>query len=175
MKKRELNYEQFYVLLGIVEDFFGYKVLTKTRTRKVIDARMILYRILKDIGYGVAHIGRYVDKDHATIINALTNFENYMEVDYKLYNTYIMLREKFYEKDAEQNPLLYASKKTLIDKVLSLEKQNKELVFVLSESKPLLDRYERIIQIIDKQSPSKERIDFLERKLNHILNGEYEL
>lgn len=178
MKRSHLKQSQFDLLVSIVEAHFGFKILVRHRGRNVIDARMILYRVLYDMGYGVAEIGRFADKNHATIINAIQNFENYIEVDLELRETYAKIKDKFYAQDSQVNPLLYKPKHVILEKALSLEQENSNLISLLAESKRLMNKYEkydRLIQILDKENPDREQIAFIERKLNHILNGQYEI
>lgn len=52
-----------------------------TRKKKYIYSRAMCYKILRDLGWSLEHIGSYFGKDHATVRHALIGFEYMMKDD----------------------------------------------------------------------------------------------
>jgi hypothetical protein len=64
----------------LVEQEYGYSVDDKTRKRQVVEARAMFYYILKNFSnLTLAAIARTVNKNHATVLHGLRNFEVWRE------------------------------------------------------------------------------------------------
>lgn len=164
---------QFHAILGIAERFFGTSILDKSRKKEYINARMILYKILHDIGYKKIEIAKYTNKDHSTVINALSNFNAYVSYDEQLLFDYYELKDRIKDAISNDSPLAFTPKRLIIDKVLTLEKKLNEALTELSKTKAMLSQYEkykRVIKTIERQSPDEEKLLHLTQKINHILN-----
>ena len=60
----------------LVKQEYGYDVDSPTRKREVVEARAMFYSILKNFSnLTLAAIARTVDKNHATVLHGLKNFE----------------------------------------------------------------------------------------------------
>lgn len=62
----------------LVKQEYGYDVDSPTRKREVVEARAMFYSILKNFSnLTLAAIARTVDKNHATVLHGLKNFEQW--------------------------------------------------------------------------------------------------
>lgn len=59
----------------IVSNSLGLDIMKETRVREYVYARYIYAKIMRDKGFSLAYIGDTINKDHATIIHALKQFE----------------------------------------------------------------------------------------------------
>ena len=60
----------------LVKQEYGYDVDSPTRKREVVEARAMFYYILKNFSnLTLAAIARTVDKNHATVLHGLKNFD----------------------------------------------------------------------------------------------------
>jgi chromosomal replication initiation ATPase DnaA len=71
----------------IVAKSFGISVddiSTRSRKRRYVNARCAFAHVLfdKNILRNVSEIGRLIDRDHSTVLNALNNHEDYYTTDY---------------------------------------------------------------------------------------------
>lgn len=70
------------------------KILTRIREREVIDARHMYIAVMRQIfRYPVTEIGKMVDRDHTTVLDALKkftsryqNYEDYRDVANSIFN-----------------------------------------------------------------------------------------
>ena len=56
-------------LADIVKSVFNEDVKDKIQRREIVDARMVFSKILRERGYTYASIGRFLKKDHSTIVH----------------------------------------------------------------------------------------------------------
>ena len=75
-KKIELD-----ALKDIVESAFGADIMTPNRDRVNVNARRSFSNILIGIDFSLSEIGRYLGKDHATIIHYRNTFDGIMISD----------------------------------------------------------------------------------------------
>jgi len=53
----------------------------KTRKNNIVELRVIFSFISRSMGYVLSDIGKFLKKDHSTIIHSINNFKNWIEVD----------------------------------------------------------------------------------------------
>ena len=73
----ELNDYQV-MIIGMICEHFGEEpkvIHDKSRVQKKVFARQIVMKYLRGLGYSLKTIGRYMDKDHSTIIHGLKSAE----------------------------------------------------------------------------------------------------
>lgn len=59
------------------------RMMSKDRTRFVVEARIMCYKILRDSGFTFASIGAYFDKHHSSVLHNLRQHErNYLSFNY---------------------------------------------------------------------------------------------
>ena len=72
-------------LQSTLEDWMGLEEGTmnlRTRCREYVAAREIFCYVVREFtGIGVSTLGRYLERDHATVLHCLHNVESRMEVD----------------------------------------------------------------------------------------------
>ena len=55
-------------LKDIVEAVFRTDIMSSRRYQSIVEARMVFAKILVDRGHSLSSIGKYINKNHATII-----------------------------------------------------------------------------------------------------------
>lgn len=91
--------------------------LNNSRKREQIEARALVYAIIKNYDYKISlyKIGKIFDKTHATIIYSLRNLDMYMHYNKKLRDCYDKLFIK-YQKTRKGSKINYENKSILIKK-----------------------------------------------------------
>ena len=79
-------------------------VLSKTRVRKYVDCRRMIYKLIKSIyGYPVLHIAKHFKKNHATILNQLKTHEQLCEYDQSYNENYMFVMNMLIQGSEELN------------------------------------------------------------------------
>ncbi len=99
-------------------------IQTNTRKQEYVTGRLIFSYILHKRGVGYQRIGRYLNKNHATIINMVNKAKHYLKYEPDLYNKYLICLQLF---EKQNHPVFYCSKSELIKEYLSLENTYYEL------------------------------------------------
>jgi len=99
-------------------------IQTNTRKQEYVTGRLIFSYILHKRGVGYQRIGRYLNKNHATIINLVNKANHYLKYEPDLYNKYLICLQLF---EKQNHPVFYCSKSELIKEYLSLENTYYEL------------------------------------------------
>lgn len=171
-----INSKKFDELKEIVNRYYGIDCMKVCRDRVYVDARMVLYQILRDLKCSYTHIGNLVNRNHATIINALRKFETYIKYDPDLLKAYQDISD-IYFTSTEENPIFFMSNKELISLAISLEKQNKSLHLINTELNLNLNKYQikygNIIDVLEssRKTEDKEVREYIKDKLKTVLNG----
>lgn len=71
---------------------FGVKI-TRSRARKVIDIKFIIYLMLRQKGYNLNEIGGVFKYNHATIIHALKEGQNRLEFEEDFRDKYFKFKQ----------------------------------------------------------------------------------
>ena len=144
MKITENNLEEFLELVAF-ENRTSMKMLrTKDRTRFLVEARSMAYRILRDNGFTQQYIGDLFNRDHAAVIHSLKKHE------YN-YNTYNYYQETF---DNIRYKMGLDDEGSMVDKQL-VEKYQQSLAdlhVIIANQKEKIITYKRRIQSIEKTS-----------------------
>lgn len=99
-------------------------IQTNTRKQEYVTGRLIFSYILHKRGVRYQRIGRYLNKNHATIINLVNKAKHYLKYEPDLYNKYLICLQLF---EKQNHPVFYCSKSELIKEYLSLENTYYEL------------------------------------------------
>lgn len=163
--------DEMKALKEIIErEFKVDDIFTHTRRREYVDARMIYSKILKDRGHSLSAIGRFLKKNHATIIHYISNAEFLIRQEAKLRERYTNSRSMFLEN---RDPIYRTpTQRDLLNKVISLSNQIEILEAEYKKVNDAERRFRRlkgIINIIDAKLPEGKE-SFLENKINKILN-----
>lgn len=157
-------------LADIVKSVFNEDVKDKIQRREIVDARMVFSKILRERGYTYASIGRFLKKDHSTIINYMRNVYSLLTQVNGLMAKYIICRDLFLidkevlyiNKEEKDNKLSIISLNNQIEKLI-LEREN------VTRMETKYKRIEDILSIIDKKTPNgKEK--FILKKVNLMFN-----
>ena len=157
-------------LADIVKSVFNEDVKDKIQRREIVDARMVFSKILRERGYTYASIGRFLKKDHSTIINYMRNIYSLLTQVNGLMAKYIICRDLFLidkevlyiNKEEKDNKLSIISLNNQIEKLI-LEREN------VTRMETKYKRIEDILSLIDKKTPNgKEK--FILKKVNLMFN-----
>ena len=156
MKIKEENIEAFLELVATENKTSVARMRRKERTRFLVEARMMAYKLLRDSGYTQQFIGELFGRDHAVVIHSLKKHEyNYMTYNY-YQETYDSIRFKLGFDDEESS----------LD-VEMLEKYQKsvaDLHVIIANQKAQIMTYKRRINSIEKTSK------LLTQNLNQLCN-----
>lgn len=143
----------------------GIDVDIVSRKRNFVEVRALYYKMLRDIlGMTLHSIADTVDKDHATILHSLNNFDNWSSYseDLRRHYTNVMHMIYHYEyncmEDIELNKLKYNN--------ILLDFKVKELTDHISEmKKPTNNRFYELMDKIpyDKEELMYERFETIIR------------
>ena len=157
-------------LSEIIKSVFNEDVKDKIKRREIVDARMVFSKILRERGYTYASIGRFLKKDHSTVINYMRNVYHLLTQVNGLMAKYIICRDLFLidkevlyiNKEEKDNKLSIISLNNQIEKLI-LEREN------VTRMETKYKRIEDILSIIDKKTPNgKEK--FILKKVNLMFN-----
>lgn len=157
-------------LAEIIKSVFNEDVKDKIQRREIVDARMVFSKILRERGYTYASIGRFLKKDHSTVINYMRNVYSLLTQVNGLMAKYIICRDLFLidkevlyiNKEEKDNKLSIISLNNQIEKLI-LEREN------VTRMETKYKRIEDILSIIDKKTPNgKEK--FILKKVNLMFN-----
>lgn len=160
-------------LKSIIEDVFGIEdMVSSSRQRKYIDARMVYCKILKDRGHTFVAIGKSLGKDHATVIHHVVKSEYLLKAERDLHDKYLRARAEFL-CDREvfyKNP----TQRDMINRINSLTNQLE--TYIVERERVLMkeDNFRRLMGIIDLLSEKlpKGKELLAERKIRRMLNLE---
>ena len=157
-------------LADIVKSVFNEDVKDKIQRREIVDARMVFSKILRERGYTYASIGRFLKKDHSTVINYMRNVYSLLTQVNGLMAKYIICRDLF----LIDKEVLYINKEEKDNKlsIISLNNQIEKLILERESVTRMETKYKRIediLSIIDKKTPNgKEK--FILKKVNLMFN-----
>ncbi len=156
MKITEDNLEEFLELVAFENRTSMKRLRTKDRTRFLVEARSMAYRILRDSGFTQQYIGDLFNRDHAAVIHSLKKHE------YN-YNTYNYYQETF---DNIRYKMGLVDEGSIVDKEL-VEKYQQSLAdlhVIIANQKEKIITYKRRIQSIERTSK------LLTKNLNQLCN-----
>ena len=94
------NEEEMEGLRIIVENNLEIDLVSKKRTRDIVDGRRIFSKILYDRNYSLTSIGKFLDKDHSTIIHYIDEIDSLFKQDHSLFSNYVTCRGEFYDNES---------------------------------------------------------------------------
>jgi len=167
---------EFQTLRRAVEQVFECDLLNKSRERNIINARMTFSYILVERGYTKVSIGKYLNKNHATIIHYTKNFSVYLQHDDYLHECYELSLEAF---NKEFDPIFTMDESSLKKEVFSLRRQLRYVSCQYDEHKKqekeqkvVDDRIKDIMKLVAERT-KKGKEEYIHRKLQTWFNGVY--
>ena len=168
MEQQELNQLQ-----EIVDNVFSVSIKSKSRHRNLVNARMVFSKIARGRSYGYCEIGRFLGKNHATIIHYTKNFDIYCMTDDELLNNYILCNNMM---GGEFDELYVMEKDKLRSEIVSLKEEiislHSELLCLKLKDKSD-EKFLDIFNIVRERTKSGTEGD-IKRKLNTFYNGVYD-
>lgn len=161
-------------IVDVVSEVTGINIKENTRKRSVVYARVIYYKIARDITpYSLSDIGEPLGKDHATVLFHLkNNFDVIESYEPKFYNFYLIAKDIAYKKVIKKikdipEPVQEKIEKHYLDVnkelLAKVEKLKEEIEF-----RKLLEDDERFLKYV-KRVPKRNIHEFMER-LNNLTN-----
>jgi len=155
-KKQQKEFDE---LRDIVENVFRVPLVTKSRHRCYVTPRMVFARVLADRGHSKKSIGRYLTRNHSTVIHYCNKFDDLYKRDKELTVGYddVMscLKGKY-------DPVRKFTPPQLIKRVFRLQDQNEKLreaLRNLEEDSKLTSRFDRLYADIARRTPlGKEEV-----------------
>lgn len=87
IRKENDNVELITILEAVcsVTEIIPHDILAHNRQRHISIARhLFCYVAYTHYGYTLVGIGRFLNKDHSTVIHSITTYQNYLDCQYKL-------------------------------------------------------------------------------------------
>lgn len=82
--KTDYNLMAILSAVGQATDVVIYDILSQSRKFEIVSARhLFCYVAYIHNRYTLSSIGLFINRDHSTVINAVQQFENYLELGYK--------------------------------------------------------------------------------------------
>jgi hypothetical protein len=172
METKEQKKNQCDTLIKIVNATFNCSVLSESRKRENINGRMAFATVMRSKGYTLQRIGDAINKDHATILHYEKNMKHFLKSDNSLREKYNLVEQIFV---GEYDPSWDLSKEELINELILLHNQKKELhleIDRLSSVRNGAARVKELVDIVTQRTPLGSEEDTA-IKLNIWYNGIY--
>lgn len=125
----------------------NYKnVMSRNRERKNIEARQMIFGILKDSGWGWSEIGKVFDKNHASIINSYKSHQQDYSILNYYKNDYDRLKRKYLSSHNEEIDLDIENK--LLSQIEKLKNENGRLKDKIYDFKQTSKKLSKLINQI---------------------------
>lgn len=148
------NNPEFISLREVILGIYNVDVLENTRRNEVVEARMMFSLILRSRGWTLKSIGRFLGKDHTTIIHYVQNIEFFMAHSRPKRIMYERLLKAF---DSEEHGIEAMEKSEMGAEIKKLRMRVEALSL----------RNEKLVNTYNKSLRFSEMIDFLAEELTH--------
>jgi chromosomal replication initiation ATPase DnaA len=113
--------EEVAIIIDLIQREMGIEdILIKNRVRDNVDARRILFYILKKkLGLTLTEIGKMSNRTHATILHSVNNFKDIIKYDKELNYAYNKILDEYIEILGK--PLI--SREEISERIQYLQKQ----------------------------------------------------
>ena len=127
-----INLKDFLNSYVIANDISRDEFISSSRKREIVDSRMIYFAVARNLGgYTLSELGKSVNRDHATVMYAIRNYEHLSSYDesmkHKYYKASIIYRTLEYKPKAERIGLidtLFETNRKLRQRIAELEELN---------------------------------------------------
>ena len=127
-----INLKDFLNSYVIANDIIRDEFISSSRKREIVDSRMIYFAVARNLGgYTLSELGKSVNRDHATVMYAIRNYEHLSSYDesmkHKYYKASIIYRTLEYKPKAERIGLidtLFETNRKLRQRIAELEELN---------------------------------------------------
>jgi hypothetical protein len=180
LKQQCSSDQKIEVIKDIVQEVMKVNLLDRKRHARIVEARMIFSLMLRENGFTYKAIGRYLRRDHSTIMYYHIIIKDLMQVDMGIVKNYTKCKEQFLIKEdylnLENNKEYLLSEVSMLrNKVKLLEMDNRCLI---SEKENLIkeftfdnkNRLTKVFKFIDDNTPDgREHIIY--RRIKKCFNG----
>ena len=127
-----INLKDFLNSYVIANNINRDEFISSSRKREIVDSRMIYFAVARNLGgYTLSELGKSVNRDHATVMYAIRNYEHLSSYDesmkHKYYKASIIFRTLEYKPNAERIGLidtLFETNRKLRQRIAELEELN---------------------------------------------------
>jgi len=127
-----INLKDFLNSYVIANNINRDEFISSSRKREIVDSRMIYFAVARNLGgYTLSELGKSVNRDHATVMYAIRNYDHLSSYDetmkHKYYKASIIFRTLEYKPKAERIGLidtLFESNRKLRQRIAELEELN---------------------------------------------------
>jgi hypothetical protein len=155
----------------IVNKIFEIKIKSRKRSRVIVDARMVYSKILRERGHTVTAIGKFLGKDHTTIVHYGIMVDDMLAQLPYYHNQYVKCYTEFM-KDKEPTVFSITEKELQMSNI-SLKSQLERLILENTTMQIQVDKYkrlEKILEYVENRTPIGKE-SFVLRKINLMFNG----
>jgi hypothetical protein len=157
-------------LSSIVNRLLDVDILSTRRHREIIEGRMIFSKIMYERGYKLTAIGRFLNKNHATIIHYIKVSENIFMTYPELHDKYVVCNEVFTDG---KEPFMAFNRRDMMRSINNLNDRINLLMkerSIMRKREDRIKRFEPIIDLLMRKVPEGRESDFY-RKINKVING----
>jgi len=90
-------------LKQLVEEYYGFSIMKKSRSRQIVYAKKVFSRLGRDFGYPYQAIGDAIGHNHATIIHHEKSFHAILDYDARIYNKCLGVFSELIENNKAQS------------------------------------------------------------------------
>ena len=170
-------------LKTIVNDEFCVDINNKTRSRDVVSAKKAFSLVLRDYKQPFSRIGRFLDKNHSTIVHYMDNIDHELKTDvefrervkrvgdrFKSVMAHDIPEEPVYKEEIEKYIGYADQNKALKQTIRKLKKTEKELVERLNKATRKDSRIKDLCDMLEQRIPIGKEEEFF-NKINRMMNG----
>lgn len=150
----------------IINEIFEVDVIKKGGNRNLVNSRKVFSKILIGRGYSLSSIGRYLEKDHTTIIHYARDVDALLKYTPNVLNKYLIVKDKFMKIDGAL--LMTIKEREMQSSIDMLNEKIEELI--TENNKYKWNRLSSTISLIEKRTPIGKE-DFMYKKINQLLNS----
>ena len=82
--KFDLELGEVLIIVSRVTEVFQDDIISSKRQREIVTARALFAYVCRHhLKKSFKYIGRFINRDHSTIIHLCNNYENYLQMQYK--------------------------------------------------------------------------------------------
>jgi len=170
------NLQEFNILRDAVEEVMEVSLITTSRKREHVEARMVFSKILIDRGHTKVSVGRFLNKTHSIVIHYCKQFEDLTPYDKVLrynYETVLSIYRKGYDPvynmdRSQMKTEIFGMRGKLKIKELEVESMKEKLKEAKQETVNDM-RLERLKSLMSRVPVGDEEAVY--NRLNIFLNG----
>jgi len=172
-------------LKTIVNDEFCVDVDEKTRSRDIVSAKKAFSLVLRDYKQPFSRIGRFLDKNHSTIVHYMDNIDHELKTNVEFRERVKRVGKRFkavmahndhnfvkpVSREEVNKYMEYADQnKALKQTIRKLKKAEEELVERLNKATRKDSRIKDLCDMLEQRIPIGKEEEFF-NKINRMMNG----